>query len=97
MKGKRLPELVDGELDRVLAELSGLSYHTLLVRTKTGMPESAWADVFTDFDIARAHMVSVLQIKLDFARRLPWSLAALAHSNSEVASSSMSSTWRRGR
>lgn len=85
MKGKRLPELVAGELEDVLLRLGNRGHERLLANVKIHVSSEEWDDILEAFDSARAHVQSALHVKFDFLRRLPWSLAALAHHDTAVA------------
>lgn len=85
MKGKRLPELVCGELDNALQRLSGRSLQNLLVEVSIYVSASEWDTISQAFDQAKALMSAALLVKFDYLRRLPWALAALAHPDEQVA------------
>ena len=79
MRGKRLPELVAGDLRSQL--------HGLMTQEATAIemgmslslsPEQKLAAV-QDWEAGRAHLLYLLDAKLDWTSKLPWSLAGLAH------------------
>lgn len=78
MKGRRLPELVDGELQRALDRVMNLCSQRMLLRVRVVMSGDEWDKINADFEAARSHAAAALHIKFDFTRRLPWSLAGLA-------------------
>eukprot|EP00974_Lingulodinium_polyedra_P110697 10705314-Lingulodinium_polyedra.AAC.1 len=85
MRGKRLPELIAGELEMVLLRVGGWGHQTLLEKVRVRATASQWDEIVSAFDSATAHIQSALHVKFDFLRRLPWALAALAHCDEAVA------------
>jgi hypothetical protein len=84
MRGKRLPELIAGELESVLLRLTKLGHERLLAKVRVRVSASQWDEITAAFDSARARVQSALHVKFDFLRRLPWSLGALAHCDPAV-------------
>ena len=85
MKGRRLPELIAGELHKTFQDLAASSLQQLCLHSQVYVPVTEWSKILDDFSIARAHIESVLRVKFDWLERLPWVLAALAHPNPDVA------------
>ena len=79
MMGRRLPELVVGKLEELLKTLCNQTLVKLLTQERRGLTPEQWAIVQSDFEIAKGVLESGLRIKFDWLRRLPWSLAGMAH------------------
>eukprot|EP00972_Heterocapsa_arctica_P079718 11745752-Heterocapsa_arctica.AAC.1 len=60
MRGKRLPELIAGELETVLLRVSKLGHECLLANVKMHVTASQWDDIIGAFDSARARVQSAL-------------------------------------
>eukprot|EP00959_Pyramimonas_sp_CCMP1952_P436602 9142545-Pyramimonas_sp.AAC.1 len=85
MKGKRFPELVAGELENVCNELADSSWLHLLTDVNVYLSPDQWNIVQQDFTIAKLYMKSCLDVKFDWLKRLPRSLAVLAHPDADLA------------
>ena len=89
MKGKRLPELAVGALDRVFTEitdgiLSHMQVKSRIVSRMLMSPEQ-WGILMRAFHAGKSLLWSALQVKMDFAKKCPWRLAALVHHDTAIA------------
>eukprot|EP00959_Pyramimonas_sp_CCMP1952_P009250 192835-Pyramimonas_sp.AAC.1 len=79
MKGKRFPEFVAGELESVCTSLVNQSWQALLSEIKAPLDQGQWSVLQGDCSLAKAYMKTILDVKCDWCKRLPWSLGGLAH------------------
>ena len=84
MKGKRLPELAAGALEPFFNMVCEVGIMGLMTEHQPWLKPESWTRIVHIFEHGKALLWTGLQIKMDFAQRLPWSLAALAHSDAEV-------------
>eukprot|EP00435_Cladocopium_sp_Y103_P050317 s774_g15.t1 len=85
MRGKRLPELVGGGIQTILNNLAAMAFTDLLQKHRPLLTADQWALVVQDFDKAKSHAALEFQVKFDWAQRLPWKLALLAHLDQSLA------------
>jgi hypothetical protein len=57
----------------------------LLLEKRHYLSDSEWSDIISDFESARGHVMFALSVKTDFAKRLPWLCAGLAHRDEDKA------------
>ena len=87
MEGRRAPELAAGALRDMLSQLGSLKLGALACTQRRHLSDEQWRAVVTDFEHGRAHMQTLLAIKLSAWDRLPWLLCGLAHHDEGVARS----------
>jgi hypothetical protein len=87
MEGRRAPELAAGALRDMMSHLGSLKLGTLACARRRQLSDEQWREVVTDFEHGRAHMQTLLAIKLSAWDRLPWLLCGLAHHDEGVARS----------
>lgn len=85
MRGKRLPELVVDGVDVVLEDLCSLAFTDLLQRHRPLLTEHQWEIVVRDFEEGKSHAQLEFKLKFDWCGRVPYKLAALAHSDQAAA------------
>ena len=83
------PELAAGQMEQVLLEAWNLAeseLHSLPILQGTGpLLEVEHARLSEDFFAAKAHLMTMIQVKLQHWSRLPYILCGLAVSNEEQA------------
>jgi hypothetical protein len=84
MKGCKVPEMACGDLGALASDLFDQAL-LLLLEKRHYLSDSEWSDIISDFESARGHVIFVLQVKTDFAKRLPWLCAGLAHRDEDKA------------
>ena len=85
MKGKRLPELAVGALEPFCEKISSFAITDLMVNHQPWLQAEDWAKIVNIFELGKSTLWTGLQVKLDFAKRLPWRLAALTHHDQDIA------------
>ena len=83
--GKRLPELVTGKLVEVCDQLHAQESAALCASVRHSLSMEEWRNVLLDFTSFKQVVLAELAVKFDWAKRLPWHLAALAHPDEETA------------
>ena len=85
MRGKRLPELVGGGIQKVLENLAGVAYGDLLQKHYPLLKPEQWSVVVDDFEKGKALGLLEFFLKFDWTLRLPWKLALLGHHDHGLA------------
>jgi len=84
LKGCKLPEMASGDLGGLATNLFDQAL-VLLLEKRHYLSDSEWSDIISDFESARGHVMFALSVKTDFAKRLPWLCAGLAHKDEDKA------------
>ena len=79
MKGRRLPELIVGKLMEVYGDLCSSVLTAIIAEERHALSSEQWSILFGDFERARSLLEAGLQVKLDWTRQLPYTLAAACH------------------
>lgn len=87
MRGKRAPELAAGEhIHNASGQLWEAQIGVIMEELQdVTLTAEQWARVQHDLQAAKVHLRTLLQLKTDFAKRLPFFFAILAHQSEEVA------------
>ena len=85
MKGKNLPALVCGQLSVAFEELSRMSTMKLQETARIYMSAEQWEICSRDLLAAKAGIRAAMEVKFDWVKRLPWSLACVASDDSSQA------------
>lgn len=89
MRGKRAPEIAAGEhLDRVFEQIWRVKLASVVeVLRDVTLSAPQWTRILNNLQGAKTHLRTLLQLKMDFAKRLPFYFAVLAHSSEDTARS----------
>ena len=79
MAGKSACALAAGKMESVVEDLFRVSFTDLLSSVPAGVKDDDLNGLLSGFETAKSEVATTLRLKLDFWRRLPWMLAALAH------------------
>ena len=80
MAGRRAPELANGLVQsEVVAKIFAEGLHNILSQMDCRRTDDL-AELVSSFQIAKAELIGMLSMKLDFWRRWPWVLAGVAAS-----------------
>ena len=79
MKGKNLIELASHRLADILTELSQDIMLQLAMHSRFSLSPQEWEVVSKDYGHATAALRAGLEVKFDWIKRAPWSLAGLAN------------------
>lgn len=74
-----------GGIQTILNNLAAMAFADLLQKHRPLLTADQWAMVVQDFDKAKSHAALEFQVKFDWAQRLPWKLALLAHLDQSLA------------
>ena len=84
MTGKRLPELVAGDLDVCLHQLWSASAAQVELDLSSSLRQDERYKIISDFEAGRSHLLYLLNAKLAWRKQLPWALAGLGHGDIAV-------------
>ena len=84
-QGKRMPELAAGILEPLFGDVCATSMEEIMAEHAPRLDAQQWQSLLRTWDAGKLHLWTGLQVKLDFRKRLPWRLAALAHHDLTVA------------
>eukprot|EP00969_Alexandrium_andersonii_P222393 9821996-Alexandrium_andersonii.AAC.1 len=79
MAGKRLTELVAGQLDTVLHDVATHKAASMASALSNTLSVQQRQRILADFESGRGYISYLLGTKTDYLKKLPWLLAGLAH------------------
>ena len=85
IKGKQLPEIVAGETKTIFDRAERSVLKLLAVQQRTRLTAKQWLTLSKDFESGIALLWAGLEVKLNYASKLPVLLAGMVHSDEDVA------------